>query len=414
MTCGGASLAAPYGVPIPASTNDAASVLFRSLVSVHAKLTARAPLVLRDQLDVHAIPAPTGLEGTRAAWIADRFRALGLARVTVDIAGNVRGERAGERGLAPVVVGAHLDTVFDAGTPLTVRRDGILYVAPGIADNARGLAALLELAAACDGAQLRTRRPLLFVATTGEEGAGDLRGAKALFDELRGDVAAAIMIDGAGDEAIVNKALGARRLRVQWRGAGGHSYNAFGTANALHAAAACAARLASLPLPRAPHATLSVTRMAGGHAINAIPAEAWLEVDCRSTDAGVLDRLHREVERAAASATNEENARARKDVGLLTAIVSPIGARPCGELPASHTLVAAAIRATQITGGTPSLEVASTDASVPIARGIPAITIGAGGRAGGAHSTDEWYDDRGSARGLVRALTIVAAAAGVG
>ncbi len=413
-TCGRASLTAPFGVPAPDRADDATAVLFRTLEPARVALGARAPRVLHDQLEVHAIPAPTGLEGTRADWVADRFRALGLQHVIIDAAGNVRGERPGERGLAPVVVGAHLDTVFDAATPLAVQRDGLRYVAPGIADNARGLAALVAIAAACNGTLLRTRRPLLFVATTGEEGAGDLRGAKALFDELGSHVASAVMIDGAGDEAIVHKALGARRLRVEWRGEGGHSWNAFGTANALHAAAACAARLAALALPRSPRATLAVTRMAGGHAINAIPAEAWLEVDCRSTDAAALDRLAREVERAAAHATAEENARARRDRAELTVSVTTIGARPCGELPAAHPLVVAAASATRLTGGTPSLDTASTDASVPIARGIPAITIGAGGSAGGAHTLDEWYDDRGSARGLVRALTIVATAAGLG
>ncbi|MBI3792602.1 MAG: M20/M25/M40 family metallo-hydrolase [Gemmatimonadetes bacterium] len=387
--------------------------LFQALAPAHAALEARAALVLHDQLEVHAIPAPTGLEGTRAAWIADRFRTLGLEHVIVDAAGNVRGERPGERGLAPVVVGAHLDTVFDATTPLAVQRDGLRYVAPGIADNARGLAALVALAAACNGSVVRTRRPLLFVATTGEEGAGDLRGAKALFRELGTHVAAAVMIDGAGDEAIVHRALGARRLRASWQGPGGHSWGAFGAANALHAAAGCATRLAALRLPRDAQAALSVTRMAGGHAINAIPAEAWLEVDIRSTDQGLLDRLVREVERAAQAATDDENARARRDLDGLEVAVTTIGDRPCGELPASDPLVVAAAAATRLTGGVPTLDVASTDASVPIARGIPAITIGAGGRAGAAHTLAEWYDDRGSARGRVRALAIVAAAAGL-
>ncbi len=395
-------------------THDATRLIHGALATAHAALGARAPLVLLDQLEVHAIPAPTGLEGARAAWVADRFRALGMEHVIVDAAGNVRGERPGERGLAPVVIGAHLDTVFDATTSLAVQRDGLRYVAPGIADNARGLAALVALAAACNGTLVRTRRPLLFAATTGEEGAGDLRGAKALFDELGTHVAAAVMIDGAGDEAIVHRALGVRRLRVHWQGAGGHSWSAFGTANALHAAAGCAARLASLSMPRSAHATLSVTRMAGGHAINAIPADAWLEVDCRSTSAAALDRLAREVERAAATATADENARSRRDAPPLVVTVSTIGARPCGELAVDHPLVRAAVSATRLTGGTPALEVASTDASIPIARGIPAITIGAGGSAGAAHTTDEWYDDRGSARGLVRALTIVAATAGLG
>ena len=215
--------------------DDATAALHRRLARDHAALAARSDAVLRDQLAIHAIPAPTGLEGTRAGWIADRFRDLALINVHLDAVGNVRGMRPGAA-LAPlVIVGAHLDTVFDATTPLDVRRDGTRYVAPGIADNARGLAALVALAAACDGDRVRTVAPLLFVATTGEEGSGDLRGARALFDDLGDSVTAAVMLDGAGDEAIVHGALGARRLRVSWRGAGGHSWAAFGTANPLHA-----------------------------------------------------------------------------------------------------------------------------------------------------------------------------------
>ena len=382
------------------------------MAPIQAVLIGGTSAVLRDQLALHAIPAPTGLEGARAAWLADRFRAIGLARVHVDGAGNVRGERPGASALAPVVVGAHLDTVFDATTPLGVRREGVRFVAPGIADNARGLAALVALADAFDGTRVRTLRSLLFVATTGEEGVGDLRGAKSLFDDLDDRVASAVMLDGAGDDAIVHRALGARRLRVTWRGAGGHSWSDFGTSNPLHAAAACASRLAALRLPRAPCATLAVTRMAGGHAINAIPDEAWLEVDCRSTNAATLDRLAQEVAEAAATATAEENYRARRDTRPVSLTVATIGARPCGEVPADDPLVTAALAATRLGGGAPVLENASTDASVPIARGIPEITIGAGGTAGGAHTLAEWYDDRGSARGLVRALTIIAAAAG--
>ena len=393
--------------------DDATAALHRRLARDHAALAARSDAVLRDQLAIHAIPAPTGLEGTRAGWIADRFRDLALTNVHLDAVGNVRGMRPGAAVAPPVIVGAHLDTVFDATTPLDVRRDGTRYVAPGIADNARGLAALVALAAACDGDRVRTVAPLLFVATTGEEGSGDLRGARALFDDLGDSVTAAVMLDGAGDEAIVHGALGARRLRVTWRGAGGHSWAAFGTANPLHAAAACTARLATFSLPPDRRATLAVTRMSGGHAINAIPADAWLEVDCRATDAAALDRMMREVTRAAGAATTEENARARRDAPSLTMTVDTIGDRPCGQLTPDHPLVRAAANATRLTGGVPVLDRASTDASVPIARGIPAITIGAGGNAGAAHSVEEWYDDRGSGRGLIRALTIVVAAAGL-
>src|SRR5580693_9074590 len=206
-----------------------------ALAGARERLAARDESVLRTQIAVSEIPAPTGDEFRRATWIASRFTALGLADVRTDRAGNVIGRRPGGSDGPSVAVCAHLDTVFPPNTPLGVRRDGSRLAGPGIGDNGRGLAAMLALAEEIDGVRLKTDRPIDFVATTGEEGTGDLRGAKAFF-RSRDDVASAIALDGAGDERIVHRGLGSRRYRIVYRGPGGHSWAAFGVVNPVHAA----------------------------------------------------------------------------------------------------------------------------------------------------------------------------------
>jgi tripeptide aminopeptidase len=311
-----------------------------------------------------------------------------------------------------VAVCAHLDTVFPRGTAVRVRQDGELLLGPGIGDNGRGLAAMLALAEEIDGVRLKTDRPIDFVATTGEEGTGDLRGAKAFF-RSREDVAAAIALDGAGDERIVHRGLGSRRYRIVYRGPGGHSWAAFGVVNPVHAAGTAIAKLASIIVPREPRTTLSVGRVGGGIAVNAIADEAWLEVDLRSTTVRMLDRYEREVRLAVRSAEIEENARRATGSPPLSCAVELIGDRPCGDVPADHPLVVSAIDATRLIGREPELSTASTDANVPISLGVPAIAIGAGGRGGDAHTPGEWFDNTSGTIGLARALTIVVAAAGL-
>ncbi|HWJ23952.1 MAG TPA: M20/M25/M40 family metallo-hydrolase [Gemmatimonadaceae bacterium] len=392
--------------------------IHESLADARRRLAARDAEVVRDQVTVTEIAAPTGDESRRAAWVARRFVALGLADVRTDDAGNVIGRRPGaatrERGReqAPVVVCAHLDTVFPADTALAIRRDGARLVGPGIGDNGRGLTAMLALAAEIDGTRVRTRRPVDFVATTGEEGRGDLRGAKHFF--ATGEpAAAALIVDGPGDERIVHRALGSRRFRVTVRGPGGHSWAAFGVANAVHAIAGLAARLAALALPAEPRTTLSVGRIGGGISVNAIPDEAWLEVDLRSTAPAMIDRFEAELRLAARVALAEENARRARGTPPLTQEIVSIGDRPCGELPADEPLVAAAAAATRLVGRVPELSTASTDANVPISLGVPAVAIGAGGRGGDAHTTAEWFDNTDGTLGIGRALTILVAAAGL-
>ena len=384
-----------------------------ALAAAHDRLRARDDGIVRTQIALTQIAAPTGDERARGAWVAQRFRELGLSGVRTDDAGNVVGRRAGALRSPPVVVCAHLDTVFPHDTDLRVRRDGARLVAPGIGDNGRGLAAMLAVAEELDGVSLRTRRPVDFVATVGEEGLGDLRGAKHFFASLDEMPAAAIALDGAGDERVVHRALGSRRYRVTYRGPGGHSWAAFGVPNAVHAAARAAARLAQLTLPSAPRTTLSVGRIGGGISVNAIPEEGWLEIDLRSTSPRALDRYEGEIRAIAARAAHEENSARAPGTQSLKHAIELIGDRPCGETPSDHPLVTGAIEATRHFGRDAELVTASTDANVPISRGVPAIAIGAGGRGGDAHTPGEWYDNVDGWLGVARALTIVASAAGL-
>jgi tripeptide aminopeptidase len=385
----------------------------RSLAPAHARLAAHDDAILRTQITVAQIAAPTGEEHERAGWMVRRFADCGLSDIHTDAVGNVIARRDGSTDEAPVVICAHLDTVFPRETDLSVRREGERLIGPGINDNGRGLAVMLALAGAIDGVRLRSRRPIEFVATTGEEGIGDLRGAKYYFADRGCDAHATVAIDGAGDERIIHRALGSQRFRVSYKGPGGHSWAAFGAPNAVHAAASAAAKLAALSLPASPRTTLSVGRIGGGLSVNSIPDAAWLEIDLRSTSAAQLETYERTIRHISQIAADEENAKRARGSRPLTLAVEIIGSRPCGETPAEHELVRTAIAATRLVGRQPDLALASTDANVPINQGIPAIAIGAGGRGGDAHTHAEWFDNQHGTVGVARALTIVMAAAGV-
>jgi tripeptide aminopeptidase len=391
-----------------------------ALADAHDRLAARDATIIRSQVAVSEIAAPTGEEQHRAAWIARRFAVLGLTNVRTDPAGNVIGRRpgTGTANAGPAVaVCAHLDTVFPRDTAVRVKWDGDRLLGPGISDNGRGLAAMLALAEEIDGQRVQTVAPIDFVATTGEEGSGDLRGAKAFFataiDPSAPGISAAIALDGAGDERVVHRGLGSRRFRITYRGSGGHSWAAYGVANPIHAAGDAISKLASLSVPKEPRTTLSVGRIAGGISVNAIADIAWLEVDVRSTSPRVIERLDREVRHAARAAEIEENSRRATATPPLACEVVVIGDRPCGDVPADHPLVVSAVEATRLIGRDPELATASTDANVPISLGVPAIAIGAGGRGGDAHTPAEWFDNTGGTLGIARALTIVVTAAGL-
>src|SRR5574341_645665 len=283
---------------------------------------------LARQATLSAIPAPTGAESARGARVAEMLGEAGLEDVEVDEVGNVRGWYEGAQHATPlgdgcVVLSAHLDTVFGPELDVSVSRNGPRLEGPGISDNARGLAGLVTVGEALVRARVPTQRPVLFAATVGEEGSGDLRGVRYL---INGDVGAQhaaplpnpsrhsavhphafIALDGAGIERIVHRALGARRYRVTYAGPGGHSWAAFGVANPAHAVGRAVASIASISTHRAPRTAHSVVHLEGGTSLNSIPQTAWFDVDLRSEDLRALEQLDAEVQAAVAQALNDEN-----------------------------------------------------------------------------------------------------------
>jgi tripeptide aminopeptidase len=397
----------------------------QSIISHPMVRTARSAIHSRDretvdeQVRLVSIPAPTGLESQRGKYVRKRFKELGLESLQVDEVGNVLGFLRRPKRLhgdrrEPVLLTAHLDTVFPDGTPIDPRREGGRISAPGITDNARGLAAILAIAAALRETKITTVRPLVFVATVGEEGLGDLRGVKHLFSAgspFR-SAAAFISLDGAGITRIVNRAIGACRWRVTVTGLGGHSWGDRGLANPLHAIGIAISRLREIRPEGAADFAINVGRMGGGTSVNAIAGEAWLELDLRSEDGGALGELEILAREALDQAIRQEIDESTRGVPLVMNI-EKIGERPCGETPADEPLVEAAVAATRLLGSVPELAASSTDANVPIALRVPAVAMGAGGLAGGVHTTDEWFENQAGAIGIERALLTVLAIAGV-
>ncbi len=390
-------------------------------------------VTLARQAALSAIPAPTGAEGRRAAHLAELFREIGLSDVSIDHAGNVQGwfARNGDTSAGPVVVAAHLDTVFGAEVDVAVERRGQRLEGPGISDNARGLAALVAVAEAMVAARVPAARPILFAATVGEEGSGDLRGVKYLLNgkhsvgaqhaaplpnvaPLHPTPVAFIALDGAGLDRVIHRALGSKRYQVTFRGPGGHSWAAFGVANPANAVGRAVALLADLPTQQAPRTTCAVVRLGGGTGLNSIPQEAWLDLDLRSEDPRALSQLDVTVRAALERAADDENRRRTAGSPPLRAEIRLLGDRPSGMTPRAHPLVQAAVAANRALGRDAELASASTDANVPIALGIPAIALGAGGKAGDAHLATEWYENVEGALGIIRALLVTTAMAEVG
>jgi tripeptide aminopeptidase len=370
---------------------------------------------LDEQLALVRIPAPSFAEGPRGEHVLARFRQMGLGRPRRDEVGNVLADwtPAGADG-PPVVVAAHLDTVFPAETNVEPRQQGKRIHAPGITDNCRGLAGMLAVARVLADSGVRARHPVLFAATVGEEGIGDLRGVKHLFRDGGGvrDAAACVALDGSGMRRIVHRAIGSRRLRIEAEGPGGHSWSDRGVANPVLALAAAAAAVGTMPLPHPERSSLTVARIGGGSSINSIPSQAWMELDMRSEATGALGPMEEEVRARLDRAAEAENGARRRGTPALRLRVQVIGDRPSGETAESHPLVRSAVAITASLGAHAELVGSSTDANVPMALGIPSIAIGVGGDSGGIHTLDEWYANDGGALGVERALLVVLAAAG--
>ena len=365
--------------------------------------------IIEEHIRICSIPAPPFGETARAEYLCRKLQEIGLTDARLDEEGNCIAMREGRTDSPLLVVSAHLDTVFPAGTDFTVRRVGSRLLAPGISDDGCGLAALIALAFTLQEMQIETEGSLLFVGTVGEEGEGNLRGVRHLLTrgEWANRVDAFLSLDGPGMDRITNGALGSRRYRVQLRGAGGHSWGDFGVANPVHALGRAISKLASYPVPRQPRTTFNVGRIEGGASVNAIPREALMDVDLRSASETELLRLDAFFRRAVREAADDENATRRKGDLPLELNVQLIGQRPSGETPVASPIVELAQETTRALGFTPRLDQASTDANLPISMGIPAITLGAGGTSGSSHTLDEWYDPRGRELGLKRALLVM-------
>ena len=383
--------------------------------------------LLRLQAELIVIPAPPFGEEQRSLWIAGQFRETGLSEVHRDELGNVYGilnaPESGPDSGPVVLLSAHLDTVFPAGTPLEpVIKDDCIE-APGACDNASGVIGMLAIARALVESKMPLGATLVFCGNVGEEGEGDLRGVRHIYQRSRyaGRVAAHIVLDGPGAETAVTQALGSRRYRVTISGPGGHSFTDAGTPNPILVLALALAKLAesgSRPELGEPRTTLNVGTIQGGTSVNTIPESATATVEFRSTEIQPLIRLevalHRAVEDAVEAANlNSGTAGLRPGIqaalSVLRYSIEKIGDRPAAELPRDSQLLEVIKAVDRHLGLRTDLRLGSTDANIPLSLGIPAVSLGAGGDGGGAHTSAEWYSAANRELGLRRVLLITLA-----
>ena len=404
-----AEIKAEYTAEIEAIQSDS------DVKAAMAHIVAIEPQSRRDLIELTEIPAPPFEEQARAERFAEMLREAGLTDVVIDDVGNAIGRRPGRTGERVVGYSAHLDTVFPADTDVTVRFDDEKMYAPGIGDNTRGLVTVLGVLRAMQHAGIETEADVLFIGNVGEEGLGDLRGVKHLFRDGAPRIDTLIAVDGGESERIVFGGVGSHRYRVTFRGPGGHSWGAFGLANPHHALG----RAIQIFDENAPSVTsvgektsYNVGRIGGGTSINSIPFESWAEIDMRSGSQDKLDDVDAILQAAVEQALQEENA-GRLDGPELTVDVDRVGTRPAAKGDTSSPVVQRAMAATVAFGVQPSLRISSTDANLPISKGIPAVTMSRGGVSGGSHSPDEWWQNVDGHIGIQIGLLTLLAEAGL-
>jgi tripeptide aminopeptidase len=406
-----ASLVAPLSAQLPI---PAANARVRAALDI---IKADSAWTLQQQIELTEIPAPPFKETVRGAEYKRRLEALGFANVRVDSVGNVIAERKGTGSGPTVVIAGHLDTVFPEGTNVTVKRDGTKLRAPGIGDDGRGLTTVLSIARAFQKAGVQTNGTIYFIGDVGEEGQGNLRGMRYLFgNTLKGTIDYFISVDDT-ELHVVSRAVGSNRYKITYKGPGGHSYGAFGIPNPIHALGRAIAGIADIQVPATPKTTFNVGVISGGTSVNSIPYEGSMEVDMRSEDAASLAATNDKIMRIVHAALAAENARwpgPRAAAAKLSLVIDTIGIRPTGGQSDNVPIVQTALAAATALGFSSGTSASSTDSNIPISLSIPAITIGGGGHAEGAHSLGEWYEDGPKAYlGVQWAALIVAALAGV-
>ena len=383
---------------------------FQTIIDLQAQ-------TLQDHILLTEIPAPPFKEMERAKKYAEMLKAAGADSVWIDNVGNVIAKRKGKAGKKVVVLEGHLDTVFPEGTDVKIKHKADTLYAPGVADDTRALAVVLTVLKSLEQNSIETDADVLFIGAVGEEGPGDLRGVKNLFsDKGPGKIDTYIAVDGTGMDGIVHRGLGSHRYRITFKGLGGHSSGAFGLANphnalarAIHYWVLDADKLVRQPGARL---TYNVGVVGGGTSVNSIPFESWMDVDMRSEDPARVAAIDKLLQSAVQKALQEENQMKMRGPNL-TVDVKMTGDRPSGVEDAAIPFVQRAIAATAYFNASPVLAVSSTNANIPISKGVPAVTIGSGGKSGGAHALGEWFLDDKGYQATQRALLLLLAEAGI-
>ncbi|MCO7174953.1 M20/M25/M40 family metallo-hydrolase [Sporolactobacillus kofuensis] len=364
-----------------------------------------------EQIELTSIPAPPFQETAKGLWMTNRFQTLGLKDVHTDAEGNVIGFLPGAVDEKKIVISAHLDTVFPEGTVITpVIKQGIIY-APGISDDGRGLAVLLTLIRALHASKIKPKHTLMFVATVGEEGLGDLRGVKALF-KTHTDIGAFLSVEPGLPGQITATAVGSHRYKVTFKGPGGHSFGNFGLPSAVHALGRAITAISDLSVPADPVTTFTVGTIRGGTSINSIAQHAQMGLDMRSISQEALLDLEERALKCIHQAVKAENDRWGKGT-LIQAEVTQVGDRPAGDQNHDAPAVSIAFAVARSFGLKPVLIPMSTDANVAISLGIPALTLSGGGQSGGEHTLEEYYNPEGAHLGAQTVLLIALAFSGI-
>jgi tripeptide aminopeptidase len=360
---------------------------------------------IEDQIRFCEIPAPSFKEEIRGRELQRVFQQLGLQNVRVDKVGNVLGDYGGAAPRPHLVMAAHLDTVFPEGTNVKVKREGAVLHGPGIGDDCRGLAVLVAAIREMKKARVQVPGTITFVANVGEEGLGDLRGVKELFNTtLKDQIDRFVSIDGTGIH-VTNVAVGSHRYRVTFKGPGGHSFGAFGMANPMGAMGRAIAKIQEIQVPKQPKTTFNVGRIGGGTSVNSIPFEGWMELDMRSSDPASLAAVDANIQRAIDAAVAEENARWGKP-GVITVTKELVGDRPAGSTPENTAIVRSGLAVATVLGFNANLGEGSTDSNTPMSLKVPAITIGGGGRGREAHALTESFDTTDAWQGAQYAILL--------
>jgi len=377
-----------------------------------AWIDTSAVWVTDQQIHLTEIPAPEFKEATRAEYLQKIFEAAGL-KVQLDKLGNVIAERPGSDANSVILLAAHLDTVFPAGTDVRVKRHSNRLTAPGVSDNGAGLAALAGMARALSESRIQTTKTIVLAGDVGEEGEGNLRGIRALVESYGSRLAAVIAVDGASTEHITTQGIASHRFEIAITGPGGHSWSDFGAPNPITALSRGIVKFSALPVPDEPRSSYNFGIIEGGTSINSIPSRAAVKVDLRSEDEAEVNKMERALRDAMQSGAREEISAAHDGQNTLRVIVRSLGSRPAGKLPDNAPLLEALRNVDRFLGNRSRLERSSTDANLPLSLGIPAVSLGGGGKGGGSHTSAEWYDATGRELGLKRLFLATVALAGV-